>query len=74
MYRDKSKSVQVIYTGTNKKTTEVKTNNTFSLVDIKDKLASLITLNNDPIEDTMKAELGETDDPYCKTGSCGGCM
>jgi ribonucleoside-diphosphate reductase alpha chain len=26
---------------------------------------------NESIEEQMKRELGETDDPYCKTGSCG---
>jgi len=71
VYRDQSKSVQVIYTGT-KQTSTGKITTATSLTAMKEKLEAML---DDPpsesIEEQMKRELGETDDPYCKTGSCG---
>jgi ribonucleoside-diphosphate reductase alpha chain len=71
VYRDQSKSVQVIYTGT-KQASTTKTTVATSLTAMKEKLEAML---DDPpsetIEEQMKRELGETDDPYCKTGSCG---
>jgi ribonucleoside-diphosphate reductase alpha chain len=71
VYRDQSKSVQVIYTGT-KQASTTKTTVATSLTAMKEKLEAVL---DDPpsesIEEQMKRELGETDDPYCKTGSCG---
>ena len=70
VYRDQSKSVQVIYTGT-KQAQQSKPSPT-SLSSLKEKLQ--VSMNDPPeetIEDKMKRELGETDDPYCNTGSCG---
>ncbi|GGP21781.1 ribonucleoside-diphosphate reductase, adenosylcobalamin-dependent [Thermocladium modestius] len=57
VYRDKSKSVQVIYTGVAKKQAPSKI--TIKAINVEDK-----------IEDRL-SELGETSDPYCKTDSCG---
>ena len=70
VYRDQSKSVQVIYTGT-KQAQQSKPSPT-SLSSLKEKLqASMNDPPEETIEDKMKRELGETDDPYCNTGSCG---
>ncbi|BDR93133.1 adenosylcobalamin-dependent ribonucleoside-diphosphate reductase [Vulcanisaeta souniana] len=83
VYRDKSKSVQVIYTGVKSAETkpvveakvesrpkiEARVSYT-SLSSLKDKLVR-IKGNGESIEEEMQEELGETDDPYCKTGSCG---
>ncbi len=87
VYRDKSKSVQVIYTGVKgaeaKPTIEVKevkvetkpkveTKVSYtSLSALKDKLVRIKSNGGESIEEEMQEELGETDDPYCKTGSCG---
>ncbi|MGC8542412.1 MAG: adenosylcobalamin-dependent ribonucleoside-diphosphate reductase, partial [Vulcanisaeta sp.] len=87
VYRDKSKSVQVIYTGVKgaeaKPTVEVKEVKVetkpkveakvsyTSLSALKDKLIRIKGNGGESIEEEMEQELGETDDPYCKTGSCG---
>jgi len=87
VYRDKSKSVQVIYTGVKgaeakpsvevkevkvetKPKVEAKASYT-SLSALKDKLIRIKGNGGESIEEEMQEELGETDDPYCKTGSCG---
>jgi len=59
VYRDRSKSVQVIYAGVK---------DAASLTAIKDKLSRL--KSSEPIEEEMRRELGEGEDPYCRTGSC----
>jgi ribonucleoside-diphosphate reductase, adenosylcobalamin-dependent len=83
VYRDRSKSVQVIYTGVKeseaKPTVEVKEVKPkveakvsyTSLSSLKDKLVRIKGDGGKSIEEEMVEELGETDDPYCKTGSCG---
>ncbi|WP_446753025.1 ribonucleotide reductase N-terminal alpha domain-containing protein [Vulcanisaeta sp. JCM 16161] len=87
VYRDKSKSVQVIYTGVKgteaKPTVEVKEVKVeakpkveakasyTSLSALKDKLVRIKSNGGESIEEEMQEELGETDDPYCRTGSCG---
>ncbi len=58
VYRDKSKSVQVIYTGGVAKK-QAPSKITIKAINVEDK-----------IEDRL-SELGETSDPYCKTDSCG---
>jgi len=83
VYRDRSKSVQVIYTGVKgseakpavevreaKPKVEAKVSYT-SLSSLKDKLVRIKGDGGKSIEEEMVEELGETDDPYCKTGSCG---
>jgi len=57
VYRDKSKSVQVIYSGVANKPSPSK-------IIVK-------TINVDEKIDDKLNELGETSDPYCKTDSCG---
>lgn len=57
VYRDKSKSVQVIYSGVANKPSPSK-------IIVK-------TINVDEKIDDKLSELGETSDPYCKTDSCG---
>ena len=86
VYRDRSKSVQVIYTGVKgvetKPSTETRGKETAkpsvearvsytSLSLLKDKLIRIKSDGGESIEEEMREELGETDDPYCKTGSCG---
>ncbi len=71
VYRDQSKSVQVIYTGTKQASTG-KTTAVTSLTALKEKLEAVLSdPPSESIEEQMRRELGETDDPYCKTGSCG---
>ncbi|WP_238375003.1 adenosylcobalamin-dependent ribonucleoside-diphosphate reductase [Vulcanisaeta thermophila] len=82
VYRDRSKSVQVIYTGIKTEpkptvevkevTVEAKPKTTYtSLTNLKDKLVRIKGDSGGSIEEEMREELGETDDPYCKTGACG---
>ncbi|MFB6469930.1 MAG: adenosylcobalamin-dependent ribonucleoside-diphosphate reductase [Vulcanisaeta sp. AZ3] len=84
VYRDRSKSAQVIYTGIKSAETEIKAKietkprieieakaSYTSLSSLKDKLVRIKGDGSGSIEEEMREELGETDDPYCKTGSCG---
>ena len=65
VYRDKSKSVQVIYTGVEKKSKAQSTESKAIKVTVK-----AINLNKG-IEENKLEEIGETDDPACRTGVCG---
>ncbi|ABW01479.1 adenosylcobalamin-dependent ribonucleoside-diphosphate reductase [Caldivirga maquilingensis] len=65
VYRDKSKAVQVIYTGVEGKGKAQSTESKAIKVTVK-----AINLNRD-IEENKLAEIGETDDPACRTGVCG---
>jgi ribonucleoside-diphosphate reductase alpha chain len=65
VYRDKSKSVQVIYTGVEGGVAKPKGEAKAIKVTVK-----AINLNRD-IEENKLEEIGETDDPACRTGACG---
>jgi ribonucleoside-diphosphate reductase alpha chain len=65
VYRDKSKSVQVIYTGVEGGVAKPKGETKAIKVTVK-----AINLNRD-IEENKLEEIGETDDPACRTGACG---
>mgnify|MGYP001626181912 FL=1 len=65
VYRDKSKSVQVIYTGVERKGKAQSTESKAIKVTVK-----AINLNKE-IEENKLEEIGETDDPACRTGVCG---
>ncbi|WP_291764819.1 ribonucleotide reductase N-terminal alpha domain-containing protein [Caldivirga sp. UBA161] len=65
VYRDKSKSVQVIYTGVERKSKAQSTEPKAIKVTVK-----AINLNKE-IEENKLEEIGETDDPACRTGVCG---
>ncbi|MGC9226635.1 MAG: ribonucleotide reductase N-terminal alpha domain-containing protein [Caldivirga sp.] len=65
VYRDKSKSIQVIYTGVEKKAKAQGTDSKAIKITVK-----AINLNKE-IEENKLEEIGETDDPACRTGVCG---
>ena len=65
VYRDRSKSVQVIYTGVSSSTTVRQQSPKPIKIVVK-----AINLEKG-IEEVKLEEIGETDDPACKTGACG---
>ena len=66
MYRDKSKSVQVIYTGIKQ---EIKKKLADTKIVVKP--LSLDATISDAAEQVKLKALEEGKDPYCKTGECG---